>query len=40
MCRPLYPEREPAARPEDVARAVGRLVAGELAVPPGRCVEV
>ena len=40
MYRSLYPEREPAAKPEDVARVVGGLVAGELQVSPGRCVEV
>jgi 3-oxoacyl-[acyl-carrier protein] reductase len=40
MYRSLYPEREPAAKPEDVARVVGKLVTGELQVSPGRCVEV
>ena len=40
MYRSLYPEREPGKKPEDVARVVGRLVAGELQVSPGRCVEV
>ncbi|MEW6446581.1 MAG: SDR family oxidoreductase [Bacillota bacterium] len=40
MYRSLYPEREPAAEPEDVARVVGGLVAGELQVSPGRCVDV
>lgn len=40
MYRSLYPEREPAAKPEEVARVVGRLVASRLAAPPGRCVEV
>jgi 3-oxoacyl-[acyl-carrier protein] reductase len=40
MYRSLYPEREPAAKPEDVARVVGKLVTGGLQVSPGRCVEV
>jgi 3-oxoacyl-[acyl-carrier protein] reductase len=40
MYRSLYLEREPAVKPEDVARVVCRLVAGEPVVPPGRCVEV
>jgi 3-oxoacyl-[acyl-carrier protein] reductase len=40
MYRSLYPEREPAAKPEEVARVVGRLVTGRLAAPPGCCVEV
>lgn len=40
MYRSLYPEREPAAKPEEVARVVGRLVTGRLAAPPGHCVEV